>query len=77
MAPGQSSTKRAMDSRKIPVTVVTGFLGSGKTTLVNRILKGSHGLKIAIIENEFGRLVTPFGYQIRYMDDFGAPPARP
>ena len=34
MAPGQSSSKRVMDSRKIPVTVVTGFLGSGKTTLV-------------------------------------------
>jgi G3E family GTPase len=37
---------------KIPVTVVTGFLGSGKTTLVNHILTGNHGKKIAIIENE-------------------------
>jgi hypothetical protein len=37
---------------KIPVTVITGFLGSGKTTLVNRILSGNHGKKIAIIENE-------------------------
>ena len=32
----------------------TGFLGSGKTTLVNHILKEQHGKKIAIIENEFG-----------------------
>lgn len=42
-------------SMKIPVTVVTGFLGSGKTTLINRILTGQHGKKIAVIENEFGK----------------------
>ena len=34
--------------------IVTGFLGSGKTTLVNHILKGDHGKLIAVIENEFG-----------------------
>jgi G3E family GTPase len=38
----------------IPATVLTGFLGSGKTTLLKRVLSESHGLKIAIIENEFG-----------------------
>lgn len=38
----------------IPVTLVTGFLGSGKTTLINRILTEAHGQKIAVIENEFG-----------------------
>jgi G3E family GTPase len=37
-----------------PVTVITGFLGSGKTTLVNRILQESHGQRLAVIENEFG-----------------------
>ena len=31
---------------------ITGFLGAGKTTLVNHILSGDHGLKIAVIENE-------------------------
>ena len=43
-----------MQDNRVPVTVLTGFLGSGKTTLVNHILTASHGKKIAIIENEFG-----------------------
>ncbi len=37
---------------KIPVTVLTGFLGSGKTTFVNYMMKEFHGKRIAIIENE-------------------------
>jgi G3E family GTPase len=40
--------------RRIPATVVTGFLGSGKTTLINRILQEQHGKKLAVIVNEFG-----------------------
>jgi len=43
-------------SDKIPVTVLTGFLGSGKTTLLNRILTEQHGMRIAVIENEFGEI---------------------
>jgi len=42
------------DSEKLPVLLVTGFLGSGKTTLMNHILTGNHGKKFAIIQNEFG-----------------------
>ena len=38
----------------LPVTILTGFLGSGKTTLINHLLTHNSGEKIAIIENEFG-----------------------
>lgn len=41
-------------SRQVPITVVTGFLGSGKTTLVNRVLTADHGKRIVVIENELG-----------------------
>jgi G3E family GTPase len=43
-------------SRKIPVTVLTGYLGAGKTTLLNRILSENHGKKYAVIVNEFGEI---------------------
>ena len=36
---------------KVPLTIVTGYLGAGKTTLVNYILKEQHGKRIAVILN--------------------------
>lgn len=41
---------------RIPVTLLTGFLGSGKTTLVNHLLTEQSHLRIAVIVNEFGPL---------------------
>ncbi|MBD2653279.1 cobalamin biosynthesis protein CobW [Synechocystis sp. FACHB-383] len=41
---------------KIPVTVVTGFLGSGKTTLVRNLLQNNQGRRIAVLVNEFGEV---------------------
>jgi cobalamin biosynthesis protein CobW len=43
-------------TEKIPATVVTGFLGSGKTTLVRHLLQNAGGRRIALIVNEFGDL---------------------
>src|SRR5437016_14594481 len=43
-------------TERVPVTLVAGFLGSGKTTLVNRILSGQHEQRIAVIVNEFGEV---------------------
>ncbi|KAL9139295.1 Cobalamin biosynthesis cobW [Amphidinium carterae] len=43
--------------KQVPVTILTGFLGSGKTTLMNHILQSpDHKLRFAIIENEFGEV---------------------
>jgi cobalamin biosynthesis protein CobW len=41
---------------KIPVTVITGFLGSGKTTLIRHLLTNNQGRRIAVLVNEFGEL---------------------
>lgn len=40
-----------LSATKVPLTIVTGYLGAGKTTLVNYILKEQHGKKVAVILN--------------------------
>ena len=42
------------DLAKIPVTVITGFLGSGKTTLIRHLMTHSKGRRLAVLVNEFG-----------------------
>jgi len=51
-----------------PITVVTGFLGAGKTTLVNYILKEQRTWKIAVLENEFGEVSIDDGLVAESMD---------
>lgn len=45
-----------MQTFKIPTTIISGFLGCGKTTLVRHILNRADGLRLAVIVNEFGEL---------------------
>ena len=47
-------TLQQVTPNPVPVTLLVGFLGSGKTTLANRILSAQHDQRIAVIVNEFG-----------------------
>ena len=48
--------KRDVISGKIPVTIITGFLGSGKTTLIRQLLVHPSMNKVAVVINEIGEI---------------------
>ena len=51
---GSSMEETPNNDDLTPITVITGFLGAGKTTFVNYILKEQRSWKICVLENEFG-----------------------
>ena len=49
-------TNQDMANRKIPTTVISGFLGAGKTSLIRHVLATANGRRVALVINEFGNL---------------------
>src|SRR5262249_16476433 len=47
-------TRMSTSSARVPCTIVTGFLGAGKTTLIRHVLAHTNGRRLAVIVNEFG-----------------------
>ncbi|NRB03007.1 MAG: GTP-binding protein, partial [Rhodobacteraceae bacterium] len=41
---------------RLPLTVIGGYLGAGKTTLINRLLSEDHGLRLLVMVNDFGAI---------------------
>lgn len=49
----KSPTESGEQDTRVGVTIITGFLGSGKSTLIRRVLTEEHGLRLVVVENEF------------------------
>ena len=64
------------DLSKVPVTIVTGFLGAGKTTLISHLIRNAGGRRLAVVVNEFGEVAldlaalgVPEGSTLRVRDE--------
>lgn len=55
--------------KKIPVTIITGFLGAGKTTLINALLHQPHEEKIAVIVNEYGDVGVDYNLVVNVKEE--------
>src|SRR5262245_2274049 len=60
-------------AQRIPATIITGFLGAGKTTLIRHLLQHAGGRRIALIVNEFGDV----GVDRSLLTDCGEEACRP
>lgn len=54
---------------RLPLTVIGGYLGAGKTTLINRLLSADHGLRILVLVNDFGAVNIDAGLLISAEED--------
>ena len=61
-----------MQNQLVSATVITGFLGAGKTTLIRRIIEQANGKRLALIVNEFGDI----GIDGLMLDDCGSDACR-
>ena len=52
----EHATHAHSNGGRIPLTVIGGFLGTGKTTLLNRLLENSDGRRLAVLVNDFGAI---------------------